>query len=144
MNRTLLAAVLLAPLLVGGCKKKNKGNDEPVLGVNVQNASFEGKEIGTLTVPITITNNEKKNKVNLKEVVARVKGDSGALCEGSNPIGKKVEAGASLSTTVAMECDWREMGGNNITIAGAVNWNPVGEPENVNQRKFNQDITVSR
>jgi hypothetical protein len=144
MNRTLLAAVLLAPLLVGGCKKKNKGADEPVLGVNVQNASFEGKDIGTLTVPVTITNNEKKNKVNLKDVVARVKGDGGPICEGSTAIGKKVGPGESLSTQVAMECDWRQMEGSPIAIGGAVNWNPVGEPDNVNQRKFNQEVSVSR
>ena len=144
MNRTLLAAVLLAPLLVGGCKKKNKDAEQPILGVNVENASFEGKEIGTLTVPVTITNNHEENKVNLKDVVARVKGESGSICEGTTAIGQKVAPGESLSSQVAMECDWREMGGSGITIAGAVNWNPVGEPDNVNQRKFNQDITVSR
>lgn len=144
MNRTLLAAVLLAPLLVGGCKKKNKDAEQPILGVNVQNATFEGKDIGTLSVPITITNNHEENKVNLKDVVARVKGDGGSICEGTTPIGQKVAPGESLGVQVAMECDWRQMGGNGISIGGAVNWNPVGEPDNVNQRKFNQDITASR
>lgn len=81
--RTLVAVLLIAPLAISGCKKKDTEEAGPKLTVQAESGSWIEDPNGRALVVGVMVRNNQAEKAEIKAVSATITGASGATCNAS-------------------------------------------------------------